>query len=161
MLASDVDRVAALTRLAHELGSFPPMLYARGMVCREFVDLVGDLAQGQHFVDLFVRDSRAPTEEQALLAALHDQDAKVIGTASHGFGWDGLRLLAAAFTAAGPNAADQVAYLEGLKAYHGATGDLTFTTTDHNGHGPHDPTTFSRLDGDAFQVVSTGNRALG
>ncbi len=160
ILASDLDRVAALTRIAHDLGGFPPILYARGMVCREFVARVGDLSAGHDFVDLLVRDDRAPAEEKALRQALAQFDAGLVATASHAFGWDGLRLLVSAYEAAGPTAADQVAFLEGLKGHHGATGDLTFTAKDHNGHGPHDPTTISRLEHGQFKVVSTVNRVL-
>ncbi len=161
ILASELDRVAALTQLAHELGGFPPILYARGMVCREFVDRVGELAQGQDFVDVFLRNDRAPEEEKALRASLERFDSRLVATASHGFGWDGLRLLVAAYQAAGPSAADQIAFLESLAGYHAATGDLTFTAKDHNGHGPHDPTTISRLEGSQFRVVSTINRVVG
>jgi ABC-type branched-subunit amino acid transport system substrate-binding protein len=160
LLASDVGRVASLARIAHELGGFPPILYARGMVCREFVDAAGDIAEGQEFVDVLLRDSRAPAEEQALRQALDQHDARLIATASHGFGWDGLRLLVAAWHAAGSSAADPIAFLEGLEIYHAATGDLRFTATDHNGRVGHDPTTISHLEGGELRVVSTINRVL-
>ncbi len=160
ILASELERVAGLSRLAHELGGFPPILYARGMICREFVDRVGDIAEGQAFVDIFLRDDRAPAEEKALRESLERFDSNLVATASHGFGWDGLRLLVAAYQAAGADVADQIAFLESLAGYHAATGDLTFTDRDHNGHGPHDPTTIARLENGQFQVVSTVNRAL-
>jgi len=155
LLDSDLGRVVPLAKAAHAMGRFPPILYARGMVCREFVDQAGPAAEGADFVDIFLRDERAPDEEKALRSGLERAAPGAIATASHGFGWDGLRLLVAA-AGAGPDVDAQVAFLERLSGYHGATGDLSFSAANHNGREGNDPTTFARLTGGEFCIVNPG-----
>lgn len=158
ILGSDLERLVELVKTAQKLGVLPPMLHARGLLCREFADLAGEAGEGHEFTDLYLRDARASVEEWALHRRLAEVDATLVATASHGFGWDGLRLLAQAWRAAGPDADAQVEFLEGLRAYEGATGTLSFSETDHNGRWQHDPTTITRLVGGRYIVVSTLGR---
>lgn len=158
VLGSELERVVELVKAAGALGSLPPMVGARGLLCREFVELAGEAGEGHEFTDLYLRDSRAPDEEKALHQRLAGVDPRLVATASHGFGWDGLRLLAEAWRAAGPDADEQVAFLEASQGYSGATGLLTFTQQDHAGRARYDPTTIARLVGGRYNVVSTLGR---
>jgi ABC-type branched-subunit amino acid transport system substrate-binding protein len=155
---SEAHRQVRLTRLAHDIGGFPPFVHARGMLCREFRDGAGSAAEGHFFVDMFLRSATAPAEEQALHRFLAAAEPDAMATASHCFGWDELRLLATAWGAAGPHADNQIAYLESLRSYPGAGGPLTFTERDHNGRWSQDPTTIAELVNGQFVVVSTLSR---
>ena len=155
---SETQRQVVLTRLAADIGGCPPLIHARGMLCREFRDAVVSSAEGHFFVDMFLRGAGAPAEEQALHRLLAAAEPGSVATASHGFGWDELRLLANAWEAAGPRGDDQIAHLEGLQSYPGAGGPLTFTMTDHNGRWSQDPTTIAELVNGQFVVASTLNR---
>ncbi len=65
------------------------------------------------FSDIYFRNSRAPEEKKALHSYLVRADSSLVATASHGFGWDGLRLLIeASWKAAGSEAERQVEFLE-------------------------------------------------
>ncbi len=150
--------VALVSAFVDEAGALPPTVFSRSMTCQEFVDRVGGALEGQYFVDMFVRGEKASDEERALLAALAQHDRALAPTANHAFGWDGLRLVAEATRAAGPNADAQVAYLERLKNYPGTTGRLNFAADDHNGHFQANPTTISRLEGGRFMPFSAMNR---
>lgn len=155
---SDTKRQVRLVRAAHALGGLPAFVHARGMLCREFADGAAEAADGHFFVDMFLRDARAPAEEQALHRRLAEVDPALIATASHAFGWDELRLLAEAWRAAGPSPRAQIAFLQGLHGYPGAGGPLTFTERDHNGRWTQDPTTIAQLVNGRFVVVSTLGR---
>jgi ABC-type branched-subunit amino acid transport system substrate-binding protein len=150
--------VAFVAAFGKGTGVLPPTVFSRSMTCQEFVDRAGAALEGQYFVDMFVRGERASDEERALLAALAEHDRALAPTANHAFGWDGLRLVAEATRAAGPNADAQVAYLEGLKNYPGVTGRLNFAADDHNGHFQANPTTISRLEAGRFMPFSAMNR---
>ena len=94
---------------------------------------------------------------QRLVAGGHrvgtfDRDPETV-TASHGFGWDCLRLLAAAL-ANGSGLDEQVAYLESDGPISGATGILRFDASDHNGHRHDNPTTIARLADGRFVPAS-------
>ncbi len=154
ILGSETERLAALVKTAHSLGSLPAMVHPRGLLCSEFARSTGKAAEGHEFTDLYIRNETAPAEEKALSRYLAAGHSSLIATASHGFGWDCLRLLAAAWQAAGPDRNRQVAFLESLRAYSGATGMLTFTERDHNGRWQHDPTTVARLIGGRYLVVN-------
>lgn len=158
ILGSELERLVDLVKTAQKLGSMAPMLHARGLLCREFANLAGKAGEGHEFTDLYLRDARASSEERALHRRLAQVDGTLVATASHGFGWDGLRLLAQAWRAAGPDADAQVEFLEGLRAYEGATGTLSFSETDHNGRWQHDPTTITRLVGGRYTMVNTLGR---
>lgn len=155
---SDAERQIRLVRRAHALGGLPPFVHARGILCHEFRAAAGPAAEGHFFVDMFLRDGRASAEEQALHQRLATADRDLVATASHGFGWDELRLLAEAWRAAGPDASEQITFLESLRGYPGAGGPLTFTERDHNGRWTQDPTTIAQLVSGQFIVVSTLDR---
>ena len=129
------------------------MLLSRGMVCREFAERCGPAGEGYDFIDLYLRSDEAPAEERALMDRVAAADAKLVTTASHGFGWDGLRLLATAL-ANGPGLDEQVAYLESAGPISGATGILRFDASDHNGHRHDNPTTIARLADGRFVPAS-------
>ena len=78
------------------------------------------------------------------LAWVAAADSKLVTTASHGFGWDCLRLLTAAL-ANGQALDEQIAYLESAGPISAATGILRFDAADHNGRWHDDPTTIARL----------------
>ncbi len=158
ILGSETGRLAELVKTAHSLGGLPGMLHPRGLLCREFAHLTGEAAEGHEFTDIYFRNDRAPEEEKALHSYLARANSSLVATASHGFSWDGLRLLVEAWKAAGPEANRQVDFLESLSGYSGATGLLTFSAQDHNGRRLHDPTTIARLSGGRFQVVDTLKR---
>jgi branched-chain amino acid transport system substrate-binding protein len=149
---------AAAHFMKEAAGNWPPTVMSRSMTCREFVDLCGDAVEGHYFVDMFVRGAGAPDDERALVEALAKHDASVAPTANHAFGWDGLRLVAEATRAAGPDGDAQVTYLEGLQDYPGVTGRLSFGPRDHNGHFTANPTTISRLEGGRFVPFHAMNR---
>ncbi|MPZ15916.1 MAG: ABC transporter substrate-binding protein [Chloroflexi bacterium] len=155
---SDTARQVRLTQMAHSLSGLPPFVHARGMLCHEFRAGAGSAAEGHFFVDMFLRDQRASAEEQALHQRMATVDSHLTATASHAFGWDELRLLAEAYQTGGPDSQAQIATLEGLRAYPGAGGPLTFTAEDHNGRWTQDPTTIAQLVGGQFVVVSTMDR---
>jgi ABC-type branched-subunit amino acid transport system substrate-binding protein len=155
---SETDRLAELVTAAHNLGGLPRMHHPRGLICREFVYLAAKAAEGHEFTDIYFRNNRAPEEEKALHGYLDRTDSSLLATASHGFGWDGLRLLVEAWRSAGLEADRQVEFLESLSGYSGATGLLTFSAQDHNGRRFHDPTTITRLSGGRFLVVETLKR---
>ena len=151
-----LERLAALvTRMGGADGGRAVFLGGRGMICREFVQRCGEAAEGYNFIDLYLRDERAPEAERHLMGRLEAAGSGLVATASHGFGWDCMRLAAEAFQQAGPDTDEMVAYLEGLDAYSGATGTLSFSVDDHNGRWRYDPTTIARLSGGQFTVVST------
>jgi ABC-type branched-subunit amino acid transport system substrate-binding protein len=133
-------------------------VYGRGVLCREFRDAAATAAEGHFFVDMYLRSDRAPAEEQALRQQLAARDPGLVATASHAFGWDEMRLLAAAWWAGGSNVEKQIAFLEGLRGYQGAGGPLTFAERDHQGRWTQDPTTITRLSGGQFVVISTLDR---
>lgn len=151
---SETERQVRLVWTAHAVAPFVSFVHARGMLCNEFRAGAGAAAAGHFFVDMFLRDAEAPTEEQALHRRLAAVDPALVATASHGFGWDEFRFLAEAWRAAGPDPAAQIAFLEGFQAWPGAGGPLTFTSTDHNGRAAHDPTTIAELIDGQFVVVS-------
>lgn len=151
---SETDRQVRLVWTAHAVTPFLPFVHARGMLCNEFRTGAGAAAAGHFFVDMFLRGPEAPAEEQALHRHLATVDPGLVATASHGFGWDELRLLAEAWRAAGPDPQAQIAFLEGFDAWPGAGGPLTFTSADHNGRAAHDPTTIAQLVDGQFAVVS-------
>lgn len=155
LLGSELDRLAGVVRQVQPRGGPSLILHPRGMLCREFADAAGSAAEGHYFTDLYLRSTAAPVEEQALHRGLASVNPRLVATASHGFGWDGLRLLIHAWNAAGPRPDDQASCLEALVEYHGATGDLSFDERDHNGRWQHDPTTVAQLVGDEFQAAST------
>lgn len=134
------------------------MLHPRGLLCSEFASLTGKASGGHDFTDLYFRNSQAPEEEKALHRYLEAAVPGLVATASHGFGWDCLRLVAEAGRSAGPKSLEQVSYLESLSRYSGATGMLSFTKLDHNGRWWHDPTTIARLSGGRFRVIDTLSR---
>jgi ABC-type branched-subunit amino acid transport system substrate-binding protein len=151
---SETERQVRLVWTAHAVTPFLPFVHARGMLCDEFRAGAGAAAAGHFFVDMFLRGTGAPAEEQALHRHLAAVDPARVATASHGFGWDELRLLAEAWRAAGPDPQPQIAFLERFQAWPGAGGPLTFTSSDHNGRAPHDPTTIAELVDGQFVVVS-------
>lgn len=155
---SDTERQVRLVWAAYGLGGLPPFMHSRGILCHQFRDATGPAAEGHFFVDMFLRDSRASAEEQALHDRLAAVNSRLMATASHAFGWDELRLLAEAWRAAGSDAGGQIAYLESLRGYPGSGGPLTFTESDHNGRWTQDPTTIAQLIGGRFTVVSTLDR---
>lgn len=158
ILGSETERLAELVKTAHALGGLPVMLHPRGLLCSEFARLTGDAAEGHEFTDIYLRNGHAPEEEKALHRYLSAARPSFVATASHGFGWDGLRLLVEAWKAAGSEADRQVEFLESLRGYSGATGMLTFSAQDHNGRRLHDPTTIARLVKGYYQVVNTLGR---
>jgi branched-chain amino acid transport system substrate-binding protein len=149
---------AAVSFMKEAGRDWPPTVLSRSMTCKEFVERCGEVVEGQYFVDMFVRGDRASADEKALIAALAQLDPNIAPTANHAFGWDGLRLVAEATRAAGPKAEAQVAYLERLREYPGATGRLTFAPDDHNGHFKSNPTTISRLETGHFVLHTAMNR---
>jgi branched-chain amino acid transport system substrate-binding protein len=152
----ELDTAASFMKEAGR--DWPPTVLSRSMTCQEFVDRCGELVEGQYFVDMFVRGDRASADEKALIAALAKLDPNIAPTANHAFGWDGLRLVAEATRIAGPKGEAQVAYLEGLRDYPGATGRLSFAPDDHNGHFRANPTTISRLKNGRFVLHTAMNR---
>ena len=87
-------------------------------------------------------------------------DGRLVATANHGFGWDCLRLTSKALQEAGTDAADQVALLEGLHKYQGATGPFAFSPQDHNGRRRYNPTTIALLSEAGFVRVSSLDRTI-
>lgn len=158
ILGSETERMAKLVNTAHDMGGLPFMLHPRGLLCQEFARLTGGASEGHEFTDIYLRNDRAPAEEKALHSYLKAASPSAIATASHGFGWDCFSLLAKAWQGAGARAREQVAFLESLREYSGATGLLTFSGQDHNGRWRHDPTTIAKLVGGQFKVVDTMGR---
>jgi ABC-type branched-subunit amino acid transport system substrate-binding protein len=156
---SETSRQVALIRQARAIGGLPPFLHARGMLAREFRDAAAAAAEGDFFVDMMLRSMDAPAEERALHERLRAVDPGLVATASHAFAWDEVRLVAEAWRAAGPEPGAQVRFLEGLRAYPGAGGPLTFTERDHNGRWTQDPTTIAQLIGGEFVVVNRLQRS--
>ena len=153
VMGSEVGRLIDLAPALNRLAGRPRVLLSRGMVCREFAERCAADGEGYDFIDLFLRSTDASSEELALMNRLASTDGGLITTASHGFGWDCLRLLAAAL-ANGSDLGDQIAYLESAGPIVGATGVLRFSSTDHNGHWHDDPTTIVRLTDGRFTPVS-------
>ena len=158
VMASELDRVSELAPMVaawrrQSPDADRPALFARGMLCREFADRNGAIADGFDFIDLYVRGEGAPAEERALVERLASADPRLVATASHGFGWDCLRLLVAALRP-GLDGAEAAARLESADFVPGATGPLHFAATDHNGRWQYDPTTIARLREGRFVTVS-------
>lgn len=153
VMGSELDRLVELVPTLNRLGQGTRMLLSRGMVCQEFAERCGAAAEGYDFIDLYLRSNEAPAEERGLMSRIAAEDAKLVTTASHGFGWDCLRLLAAAL-ANGPGLDEQVAYLESAGPISGATGILRFDASDHNGHRYDNPTTIARLADGRFMPAS-------
>jgi ABC-type branched-subunit amino acid transport system substrate-binding protein len=156
VMGSELDRVGGLVPQLAAGGR--PTLLARGMVCREFLDSHGAEAEGFDFIDLFLRSGDAPDEERALIERVTGSDTQLVTTASHGFGWDCMRLLVAALSQ-GHKGTEGAMYLESLDAVPGATGALRFSATDHNGRWQADPTTFARLQGGRFVPIAAPTRS--
>ena len=150
--------MAELAKHMSSVGVQPPVLMGRGLLCREFAQLSGQAADGYDFVDCYLRGDAANDEEKQLTQRLGAVDSELVPTASHGWGWDCLRLAVKACQEAGPRFQDQVAYLEALTGYPGVTGVMSFTANDHNGHWQDDPTTIARLTGGRYTNVSTLGR---
>jgi ABC-type branched-subunit amino acid transport system substrate-binding protein len=153
VMGSELDRIVQLVPTLNRLGGDTRVLLSRGMVCREFAERCGAVGEGYGFIDIYLRSDEAPAEEGALMDRVAAADANLVTTASHGFGWDLLRLLAAAL-ANGPGLDDQVAYLESAGPLSGATGILRFDASDHNGRRHDNPTTIARLAGGRFVPAS-------
>ena len=151
-------RLAELVKRMNAVGVQPPVLLGRGLLCREFAQLCGQAADGYDFVDCYLRGDAANEEEKHLTQRLGAIDPELVPTASHGWGWDCLRLAVKAFQEAGPRFQDQVAFVEALKGYPGVTGVMSFAANDHNGHWKDDPTTIARLAGGRYTNVSTLGR---
>ena len=152
VMGSELKRIA---KLAPCLGDGSrPVLLSRGMLCREFADRCGSGADGYDFIDLYLRTDEAPHEEQALMERMARADETLVVPASHGFGWDCLKLLVEALAHAPAGGGEAAAYLESVDAIPGATGVLAFDATDHNGRWRHDPTTITRLTGGRFVPVA-------
>ena len=151
-------RLAELAKRMNAVGVQPPVLMGRGLLCREFAQLCGQAADGYDFVDCYLRGDAANEEEKQLTQRLGAIDPELVPTASHGWGWDCLRLAVKAFQEAGPRFQDQVAFVEALQRYPGVTGVMSFAADDHNGHWRDDPTTIARFAGGRYTNVSTLDR---
>ena len=151
-------RLAELAKRMNVVGVWPPVLMGRGLLCREFAQLSGQAADGYDFVDCYLQGDAANDEEKQLTQRLGAVDPELVPTASHGWGWDCLRLAVKACQEAGPRFQDQVAFIEALKGYPGVTGVMSFAANDHNGHWQDDPTTIARLAGGRYTNVSTLGR---
>jgi Periplasmic binding protein len=158
LIATERPYVAPLIHAARAPGSLPLMLCSSPSVGREFADLVGPAADGYEFTDLFLRNDRATAEERVLTQRLVGAHPEMVLTGNHGFGWDILRLASEAVRVGGAELSGQVAFLESLRAYPGATGPLTFTADDHNGRAAHPPNPISRLVAGQYVTVSASGR---
>ena len=158
IMGSELDRLVEFLPTVSRFGEGTRVLLSRGMVCQEFAERSGTAGEACDFIDLYLRSAEAPAEERMLIDRVAAIDAELVTTASHGFGWDCLRLLAAAL-ANGAGLDEQVEYLESAGAISGATGILRFDANDHNGHWHDNPTTIARLAGGRFVSASKLARA--
>ena len=152
VMGSELDRIVELVPSLGDGGV--PVLLSRGMLCREFAERCGAAAEGFDFIDVYLRTDEALNEEHALMERVARADEKLVVTASHGFGWDCLKLLVEALVHAPEGGGEAAAYLESVDAISGATGMLAFDATDHNGRWRHDPTTVARLTDGRFVPVA-------
>ena len=157
---SDVPKIAELVMRLRPANKDALIVLSRSMLCRDFIELAGDAGKGCNVLDLFFRSDDAAVEERALMRGLAATDARLVATANHGFGWDCLRLTAKALQEAGTDAADQVALLEGLDGYQGATGPFAFSPQDHNGRRRYNPTTIALLSEAGFVRVNSLDRTI-
>ena len=157
---SDVPKIAELVTRLRSANKDALIVLSRSMLCRDFIELAGDAGKGCNVVDLFFRSDDASAEERALMRGLAATDARLVATANHGFGWDCLRLTSKALREAETDAAGQVALLEGLDKYQGATGPFAFSSQDHNGRRRYNPTTIALLSKAGFVRVSSLDRTI-
>ena len=157
---SDVPKIAELVIGLRSANKDALIVLSRSMLCRDFIERAGDAGKGCNVLDLFFRSDDASAEERALMRGLAATDARLVATANHGFGWDCLRLTSKALQEARTDAAAQVALLEGLDGYQGATGPFAFSSQDHNGRRRYNPTTISLLSEEGFVRVSSLDRTI-